>query len=83
MPAMLFSGQSVADVAGYVAHVAAVPGQDTGALAAAVASVSQKPVTEQNGALEIDADPSGQLKYLASSATAKPGKVVLRSANKS
>jgi mono/diheme cytochrome c family protein len=37
MPAMLVKGQSAQDVAAYVAHVAAIPGQDTGALAAAVA----------------------------------------------
>jgi uncharacterized cupredoxin-like copper-binding protein len=48
-----------------------------------VASVAQKPVSEQNGTVEIDADPSGQLKFLASNATAKPGKVTLRSLNKS
>src|SRR5581483_11778744 len=37
MPAMLVKGQNAQDVAAYVAHVAAIPGQDTGALAAAVA----------------------------------------------
>jgi mono/diheme cytochrome c family protein len=37
MPPMLVKGQDAQDVAAYVAHVAAVPGQDTGALAAAVA----------------------------------------------
>jgi mono/diheme cytochrome c family protein len=37
MPAMLVKGQSADDIAAYVAAVAAVPGQDTGALAAAVA----------------------------------------------
>jgi mono/diheme cytochrome c family protein len=35
MPAGLYKGQSAQDVAAYVASVAAVPGQDTGALAAA------------------------------------------------
>ena len=83
MPAGLYTGQNAGDVAAYVARVAAEPGQDTGALATAVASVSQKPVAEQNGTLEIDADPSGQLKFLASSATATAGKVTLRMANKS
>ena len=53
-----------------MAHVAAVPGQDTGALATPVAEVNQKAVEEQNGTLQIDADPTGQLKFLASSATA-------------
>jgi plastocyanin len=83
MPSMLYKGKSAGDVAGYVAAVAAKPGQDTGALATAVASVVQKPVSEQNGALEIDADPSGALKFLASSGSAKSGKVTLRSVNKS
>ena len=36
MPAMLVKGQDAQDVAAYVAHVAAIPGQDTGALARAV-----------------------------------------------
>ena len=37
MPSMLVKGQDAQDVAAYVAQVAAMPGQDTGALAAAVA----------------------------------------------
>ncbi len=37
MPAMLVKGQEAQDVASYVAAAAAVPGKDTGALAAAVA----------------------------------------------
>jgi uncharacterized cupredoxin-like copper-binding protein len=78
-----FTNQQVQDVAAYVAHVAAIPGQDTGPLATAVASVSQKAVTEKNGTLQIDADPTGQLKFLASSASAKAGKVTLRMLNKS
>jgi mono/diheme cytochrome c family protein len=47
MPAKLYSGQSAQDVAAYVARVAAIPGQDTGALAQAV---QQKvPVTPAQG----------------------------------
>jgi plastocyanin len=83
MPAMLFKGQQAQDVASYVAAVAAVPGQDTGALAQAVAKVNQKPAVEKNGTLAIDADPSGQLKFLASSASATPGKVTLQMKNAS
>jgi uncharacterized cupredoxin-like copper-binding protein len=83
MPAMLYKGQAAQDVAAYVGAVAAQPGQDTGALATAVANVNQKPVTEQNGTLEIDADPTGQLKFLASSAAATAGKVTLRMKNAS
>jgi uncharacterized cupredoxin-like copper-binding protein len=83
MPAKLVKGQAASDVAGYVAQVAAVPGQDNGALASAVQSVNQKPAAEQSGTLEIDADPTGQLKFLASSATAKAGSVTLRMKNMS
>jgi plastocyanin len=83
MPAGLFRGKEAADVAGYVATVAARPGQDTGALASAVQSVTQKPVSAVNGKLQIDADPNGQLKFLASSASAKSGSVTLNMLNKS
>jgi plastocyanin len=83
MPARLVKGQDAQDVAAYVAQVAAIPGQDTGALAKAVQSVAQKPAVEKNGVLEIDADPNGQLKFLASSASAKAGKVTLRMRNAS
>jgi plastocyanin len=83
MPAMLFKGQKAQNVAAYVAAVAARPGQDTGALATAVAQVNQKPVAESNGVVEIDADPTGQLKFLASSATATPGHVTIRMKNMS
>jgi mono/diheme cytochrome c family protein len=38
MPAMLVKGQDAQDVASYVAHVAALPGVDTGPLARAVAA---------------------------------------------
>lgn len=47
MPAMLLSGQNAQNVAAYVAHVAAIPGQDQGALATAV-SVAV-PVTPAEG----------------------------------
>jgi plastocyanin len=83
MPAMLYKGQAASDIAGYVAAVAARPGQDTGALANAIPNVNQKPAVEQNGIIEIDADPNGRLKFLAPSATAMPGQVTLRSVNKS
>jgi len=82
MPAMLYTGQDAQDVAAYVATVAAIPGQDTGALATAVQAV-QKPAVEKNGVVEIDANPSGLLKFEASSASATSGKVTLRMQNKS
>ncbi len=83
MPPRLFTGKDAQNVAAYVAHVAAVPGQDAGALASAVQSVAQKAVKAQNGKLQIDADPNGQLKFLASSATATPGHVTINMLNKS
>jgi plastocyanin len=83
MPAMLLNGQAAQDVAAYVGLVAGRPGQDTGELAAAVSTVKQKPAVEKNGVVQIDADPTGQLKFLASSASATPGKVELRMQNKS
>ena len=83
MPARLFTGKQAADVAGYVAAVAARPGQDTGALGSAVQTVAQKPATAQNGKLQIDADPTGQLKYLASSANAPAGSLTINMLNKS
>jgi plastocyanin len=83
MPAKLLTGQAAQDVAGYVAAVAAKPGQDTGALGSAVQQVQQKPVSEQNGSLQINADPTGQLKFTASSATATAGSVTIKMKNAS
>lgn len=83
MPARIYTGQDAENVAAYVGHVAAVPGQDTGELATAVATVKQKPAVEKKGVVEINADPTGQLKFLASSASAKAGKVVVRMQNMS
>jgi plastocyanin len=83
MPAKLIEGQAAQDVAGYVAAVAARPGLDTGALAQAVAPPTQKAVKAQNGVLTIDADPNGQLKFLASSASATAGHLTVKMGNKS
>jgi plastocyanin len=83
MPAGLFKGQQAQNVAAYVGLVAGRPGVDSGALATAVAQVNQKPAVEKNGKLQIDADPNGQLKYLASSASATPGNVTINMLNKS
>jgi plastocyanin len=83
MPPRLFTGKDAENVAAYVAHVAAVPGQDAGALASAVQTVAQKAVKEQAGKLQIDADPNGQLKFLASGASATPGKLTINMQNRS
>jgi plastocyanin len=83
MPANLYKGQQAEDVAAYVARVAAIPGKDSGALANAVATVARKPAVEKAGVVEIDADPTGQLKYVAPSASATAGQVTLRMKNMS
>jgi uncharacterized cupredoxin-like copper-binding protein len=76
MPRNLVKGQLAADVASYVAFATNKPGQDTGALAqAGKPKTSSKPAVEKNGALMINADPSGALAFTASKATAKPGKL--------
>jgi uncharacterized cupredoxin-like copper-binding protein len=83
MPAKLYTGQDASDVAAYVQYAAARPGQDTGALAAAVQSTAQTTATEQGGKLAIPTDPSGQLRYTVKSATATAGSVTIDSQNKS
>jgi plastocyanin len=83
MPGMLYKGQEAQDVAAYVGLVAGRPGVDTGALATAVANVKQHIAVEKAGVVEINADPTGQLKFLASGATATPGKVEIRMQNMS
>ena len=83
MPADLVSGDDARDVAAYVAHVAGQPGEDTGALADAGATVSNKPIVAKNGSLEIAADPSGALSFASTKATAKPGSVEFAMPNES
>jgi mono/diheme cytochrome c family protein len=83
MPAKIVTGNDAKDVATYVALVAGEPGKDTGDLANAVQTGGGKPAVEKNGTLEIDADPTGQLRFLAPSASATAGQVTLRSVNKS
>jgi plastocyanin len=83
MPHDIFTGQDAQDVAAYVGFVAARPGQDTGALASAVPTVSQKPAVEKAGKLQIAASPSGQLAYVTSKATATPGPVTIEMPNMS
>jgi plastocyanin len=83
MPAKLVEGQDAANVAAYVASVVAQKGKDTGLLATAVPSASNKVAVAKNGALQIDADPTGQLLFTASKATAPAGKVTINFANTS
>jgi plastocyanin len=84
MPKNLVSGQTVTDVAAYVAAAAANPGKDTGLLASAVAAPgSGKPAEEKAGKLDIDANPEGQLAYTTNKATASSGPVTIEMGNMS
>lgn len=83
MPAKLVSGQAASNVAAYVAYAAGRSGTDSGLLAAAVSAGAGKPAVEANGQLELDADPTGQLKYTASQATAKAGPATIVMKNSS
>ena len=70
----LLKGQDAYDVAAYVAASVSKAGSDKGLLATAVkAAGSGKPAVAKDGTPEIDADPSGQLAYLANKATAPAG----------
>ncbi len=84
MPKAIVSGSTARDISAYVAQVAAKPGKDTGLLASAVAAPgSGKPAVEKGGKLQLDANPTGQLAYTASKATASPGAVTLVMGNMS
>lgn len=84
MPANLVTGNDARDVAAYVATVAGIPGQDTGALAlAGRPPVSNVPIQESNGSLSIPADPTGALAFASTQAAAKPGQVTVTMPNPS
>jgi mono/diheme cytochrome c family protein len=83
MPAKLVEGQNAQDVAAYVANASAKGGEDQGALASAVRRAEQRAATAENGRLEIDADPSGQLAYVVSTASAEAGTLQIDSRNES
>jgi plastocyanin len=84
MPKDLVNGQTVTDVATYVAAAAANPGKDTGLLASAVkAPGSGKPAEEKAGKLQIPANPEGQLAYATNKATATAGSVKIEMPNMS
>lgn len=83
MPANLVTGQDARDVAAYVAWAADRPGKDTGVLDAVVPGLNQTVASAKGGKLEIDADPNGQLKYLASAANSAAGALQISSKNAS
>jgi plastocyanin/cytochrome c2 len=84
MPKNIVNGQTVTDIAAYVAGAAANPGKDTGLLASAVkAPGSGKPAEEKAGKLQIPANPEGQLAYATNKATATAGAVTVEMPNMS
>ncbi|HZL48298.1 MAG TPA: plastocyanin/azurin family copper-binding protein [Solirubrobacteraceae bacterium] len=84
MPKGLAGGQTLNDIAAYVAQAVDRPGKDTGLLATAVeAPGAGKPAVEKAGKLEIAANPAGQLAYTATKATATPGATTITMANMS
>jgi plastocyanin len=84
MPKDLVTGATVQDVAAYIAKVVDRSGKDPGLLATAVeAPGAGKPAVEKGGKLSIAASPSGQLAYVSSKASAKPGPVVIEMPNTS
>lgn len=68
MPAMLLNGQKAQDVAAYVAAVASIPGQDTGALATAVQAVV-KPTAAAGKTIFTGVGGCGSCHTLAAAAT--------------
>jgi plastocyanin len=75
MPADLYEGQDARDVGAYVAEAIGKPAEGGASGPSGTAEADAKNV------VSIPTDPSGQLAYQAKSATAKPGKVTLRSKN--
>jgi mono/diheme cytochrome c family protein len=83
MPADLVEGKQAENVAAYVSYAVARPGKDTGTLATAVQQAGGgKPIAASKGALDIPADPTGQLAYVTKQATSPAGKLLLSSTNK-
>ena len=76
MPADLYEGQDADDVAEYVASAIGKPPEG-----GAAGGPSGSAKADAKNVVSIPTDPSGQLAYQVKSATAKPGKVTLRSKN--
>ena len=84
MPAKLVTGDKAYDVAAYVAQSVAAGGKDSGLLATAVKQAGGgKPAVEKSGALEVDADPTGQLAFVTDTAQGTAGQITVKMANKS
>jgi plastocyanin len=80
MPPKLVEGEDARDVAAYVAQSAAVPGEDTGKLAAVGAARAEGTAREESGTLEIPVAEQG-LAYRYANATANAGQITVRSEN--
>jgi plastocyanin len=80
MPAGIVKGQDAMDVAAYVAQAAAVPGKDTGRLAAVGVSKAAGTAKEANGTLDIPVADAG-LAYKFANAEATAGSVTIKSEN--
>jgi uncharacterized cupredoxin-like copper-binding protein len=80
MPAKLVEGQDARDVAAYVSGAAAVPGKDSGKLAAAGAKKAAGTAVEKDGTLSIPVAAAG-LAYQFKDATATAGQVKFESKN--
>jgi plastocyanin/predicted small secreted protein len=72
MPAKVVDGAKAYDVAAYVAASVAAKGKESGLLA-----------VEKAGAIEIDADPGGQLAYVTTQGSGTAGKLTVKMGNKS
>ena len=80
----LVKGDDARDVAAYVAEVAGQTGEDQGALAqAGRPEVSDKPVIAEGGNLEIAADPTGALAFVARFGESEAGSLTLTMPNPS
>jgi plastocyanin len=76
----IVTGQDAEDVAAYVAQAVAVPGKDTGKLAAVGVQKAEGTAKEANGTLDIPVADSG-LAYKFADAEAAAGSVVIKSEN--
>jgi plastocyanin len=83
MPSKLATGENAYDIASYVASAAAKRGPDPGLLAKIGVAAKKIVAKAAGGKLQIPTDPTGQLAYQVSSATASPGPLTIDSLNKS
>lgn len=80
MPAKLVTGQDARDVAAYVAQAAAVPGEDSGRLAAVGVQKAEGTAEAENGVLDIPMAPAGTAFQFAD-ARAEAGSLRITSEN--